>query len=229
MMPRTRVVDVFLYLPWLGAGLAACVTADRDQPATSIASSAFSAGTYSLVCRSSDGPGNSAASQGGVFEVRSGQVVLDTCLSVQAGTAPVVNPPPTARSTFGQWPPGQCRWWDRAFFSGEATLLVFRGSPPDELSTMFAESDAYVTFAVHLETINTTSGPLTVQIVDAGECEGPGAHGLCVCSHALDAQGDPLAASCSTCVASVCAFDPYCCNTFWDGICINELSGCGVD
>jgi hypothetical protein len=44
------------------------------------------------------------------------------------------------------------------------------------------------------------------------------------CRHDACSTGERLAASCSPDVADVCAADPYCCNTFWDGLCIGELS-----
>jgi hypothetical protein len=47
------------------------------------------------------------------------------------------------------------------------------------------------------------------------------------CSHGLCVEGPALEASCNGCVAYVCGFDPYCCETAWDKICIDEaLQGC---
>ena len=45
----------------------------------------------------------------------------------------------------------------------------------------------------------------------------PGSHGLCN-------PGGPLAASMDPCVANICAVDGYCCNVYWDGICMNEVA-----
>jgi hypothetical protein len=49
------------------------------------------------------------------------------------------------------------------------------------------------------------------------------------CSHATCATGSKLAASCDPCVAKICAADPYCCNTYWDSICVSEVAQfCGA-
>ncbi|HEU4536050.1 MAG TPA: hypothetical protein VFS00_18125 [Polyangiaceae bacterium] len=54
------------------------------------------------------------------------------------------------------------------------------------------------------------------------------------CGHTLCSDGPPLQAGCdappasSSCVASVCAVDPYCCNVAWDRLCVDEVtSACG--
>lgn len=48
------------------------------------------------------------------------------------------------------------------------------------------------------------------------------------CTHGLCTAGPPLDPACSTCVASVCAFDSFCCNIQWDQICIQESEAtCG--
>jgi hypothetical protein len=52
------------------------------------------------------------------------------------------------------------------------------------------------------------------------------------CSHDECVTGDPLGTNCSKCTEDVCAVDPYCCNVFWDGICVSEVDqyckkGCG--
>ncbi|EYF04639.1 peptidase, M10A/M12A subfamilie [Chondromyces apiculatus DSM 436] len=49
------------------------------------------------------------------------------------------------------------------------------------------------------------------------------------CGHDKCSQGPALnGAACGTCVQSVCAADPYCCSTYWDSICVNEVySICG--
>lgn len=46
-------------------------------------------------------------------------------------------------------------------------------------------------------------------------CPRPCAHGPCE-------VGAPLDRLCDPCVTTVCAIDPYCCNVFWDGICVDE-------
>lgn len=40
------------------------------------------------------------------------------------------------------------------------------------------------------------------------------------CNHDTCSVGDPLAPSCDTCTDTVCALDPYCCETAWDGRCV---------
>jgi hypothetical protein len=46
--------------------------------------------------------------------------------------------------------------------------------------------------------------------------------GLPDCGHGTCEEGPPLDAECGTCEASICAVDPYCCETFWDSICVDE-------
>jgi hypothetical protein len=49
------------------------------------------------------------------------------------------------------------------------------------------------------------------------------------CAHSLCTTGGPLDPTCSTCVASVCAFDSFCCAVAWDSICVNEAKAtCGI-
>ncbi len=48
------------------------------------------------------------------------------------------------------------------------------------------------------------------------------------CGHALCTQGTKLTTSCDACAATICGADPYCCNTAWDGVCVQEVgSMCG--
>ena len=42
------------------------------------------------------------------------------------------------------------------------------------------------------------------------------------CLHDATQAGPRLAQGCSECVAAVCEVDSYCCNNYWDGICVNE-------
>lgn len=51
----------------------------------------------------------------------------------------------------------------------------------------------------------------------------------CDCAHAPCDTGMALAATCDPCVAAICAADPYCCDSDWDGICVGEMATvCGV-
>lgn len=42
------------------------------------------------------------------------------------------------------------------------------------------------------------------------------------CAHPVCTSGSALSAGCSWCAAQVCAVDPYCCSTSWDGLCVGE-------
>src|SRR5690606_26813385 len=43
------------------------------------------------------------------------------------------------------------------------------------------------------------------------------------CDHDACTPGEPLAASCGSCEAAVCAADPYCCSVAWDSVCSNQV------
>jgi hypothetical protein len=43
------------------------------------------------------------------------------------------------------------------------------------------------------------------------------------CAHGTRTQGGPLVTSCDPCVFTICGADPYCCNGFWDDICVDEV------
>ncbi len=56
----------------------------------------------------------------------------------------------------------------------------------------------------------------------------PDAGGPAACTHAICATGDGLVAACDPCATKLCAADPYCCSTAWDGTCVGEVSSiCG--
>jgi len=42
------------------------------------------------------------------------------------------------------------------------------------------------------------------------------------CTRGLCAAGPPLDPECDECAALICENDPYCCDTFWDNICVNR-------
>lgn len=44
------------------------------------------------------------------------------------------------------------------------------------------------------------------------------------CAHDPCVGGNPLVPACDDCVANICAVDPFCCNVFWDGICVSEVN-----
>jgi hypothetical protein len=43
------------------------------------------------------------------------------------------------------------------------------------------------------------------------------------CAHEVCDQGTTLTPECSTCAASICAVDPFCCETGWDAFCVGEV------
>ncbi|WP_437908187.1 hypothetical protein WME95_10035 [Sorangium sp. So ce327] len=63
-------------------------------------------------------------------------------------------------------------------------------------------------------------------------CSGVCAQGVCggaACSHAPCEIGAPLAADCGGGAAELCRFDPFCCTTSWDEICVGEVPRlCGL-
>jgi hypothetical protein len=49
------------------------------------------------------------------------------------------------------------------------------------------------------------------------------------CDHPPTQPGGPLDPACDDCAEEVCGFDPYCCETEWDDICVDEAAeACGT-
>jgi hypothetical protein len=49
------------------------------------------------------------------------------------------------------------------------------------------------------------------------------------CGHSICEVGAAVSSTCDTCVVNICSRDPFCCNTSWDSICVNEVSTiCGL-
>jgi hypothetical protein len=49
------------------------------------------------------------------------------------------------------------------------------------------------------------------------------------CAHPLCQTGGALVNGCDPCVTQICAVDPFCCNTSWDGLCVNQVTSvCGL-
>ncbi len=68
-------------------------------------------------------------------------------------------------------------------------------------------------------TCSPTEDPCTCEI----DC------GMCTCAHDLCTEGSALAIGCDGCVMAICGTDPFCCTTFWDGLCVNEVTSiCGL-
>jgi hypothetical protein len=44
------------------------------------------------------------------------------------------------------------------------------------------------------------------------------------CAHSQCTTGAKLTSGCTSCVASICAVDPYCCSTAWDSICVGRVA-----
>lgn len=81
-------------------------------------------------------------------------------------------------------------------------------------------------------------GPRRVVSMDCGElgltCSLDSGTAACVgdptaTCHDACAVGPRMQPSCSDCAAAVCALDPYCCDTAWDSLCVDEAaSTCGA-
>lgn len=71
--------------------------------------------------------------------------------------------------------------------------------------------------------------PLCVAAV-ATECKSAACN--VACAHGLCKEGEGLKASCdmpSTCVATICKTDPFCCNQTWDAQCVEKVASvCGL-
>jgi hypothetical protein len=63
------------------------------------------------------------------------------------------------------------------------------------------------------------NGAFSQACVDAAKalCATP-----CNCAHGVCTAAEKLDAACDPCATAVCATDPYCCDTAWDGICVGE-------
>ncbi len=61
------------------------------------------------------------------------------------------------------------------------------------------------------------------------DCNGAAEDGCNTCAHPICMTGVALVNGCDPCVTQICAVDPFCCNTSWDGICVGEVgSVCGI-
>jgi hypothetical protein len=66
--------------------------------------------------------------------------------------------------------------------------------------------------------------PCSNPLQACGQNQGGGNNPASSCDHGTDVVGGPLSSGCSTCAATVCQADPYCCNTSWDSVCVNEAA-----
>lgn len=64
---------------------------------------------------------------------------------------------------------------------------------------------------------------------ESGDGEGVSEALSTSCSHDKCSSGIALVSSCDPCVTSICTYDPYCCSTYWDSICVAEVASiCGL-
>ncbi|MDW8251373.1 MAG: hypothetical protein RMJ98_18915, partial [Myxococcales bacterium] len=50
------------------------------------------------------------------------------------------------------------------------------------------------------------------------------------CSHGVCEQGPPLAIGCGDCSDKVCSIDAFCCQSFWDPLCVQQAESlCGLN
>jgi len=102
------------------------------------------------------------------------------------------------------------------------TLGIALTSPCNACVAMVGAVDPYCTGtawdAVCVQEVRTVCGSMRCA-ESAGSC-----------GHPLCSQGGLLAAGCdapplgASCVAKICAVDPYCCGTAWDGVCVDEVA-----
>lgn len=57
---------------------------------------------------------------------------------------------------------------------------------------------------------------------ECGDCPTDCPNG-CSCPHSICEIGDLLDAGCDSCAAQICAVDSFCCETSWDGYCVQEV------
>lgn len=78
-----------------------------------------------------------------------------------------------------------------------------------------------------------THSPARRTVSYFGCCAAPAAPPGATCAHDVCEAGEALSEGCNSCVTDICAVDPFCCETAWDGICIDEVylvcgsSACG--
>ncbi len=61
------------------------------------------------------------------------------------------------------------------------------------------------------------------------DCDGTADDGCNNCSHDICLSGAALVSNCDPCVTQICAVDSFCCDTSWDGLCVDEVGSiCGI-
>jgi hypothetical protein len=73
--------------------------------------------------------------------------------------------------------------------------------------------------AVSEEPVAESPGAIQGQQGQHGQNNGNGN----ACAHPRCEIGDPLDADCHPCVEDICAVDSFCCDVYWDGLCVSEV------
>ncbi len=106
--------------------------------------------------------------------------------------------------------------WALAAYGGAST---FTSGPGRMLFRVGLMNDARNVIVESKDHLGYSAGTTTASWTQVRKV--PGSHGLCN-------PGGPLASSMDPCVANICAADSYCCNNWWDGICVHEVESiCG--
>jgi hypothetical protein len=105
--------------------------------------------------------------------------------------------------------PGYVRSYHQVWNNGNGSCYAVNWASPDP-------SDCMVRVHIH-DAAWFGYGDCNVQ-VEATPAPAP------ACAHGRCSTGAALNSGCDSCVSSICAVDPYCCNTYWDSICVNEVS-----
>jgi hypothetical protein len=116
-------------------------------------------------------------------------------------------------SVFGNVTPG----WAIAGYGANATTT----SGPGRMLSRIRDSGPRSVLVTSRDVAQSSGGSITPHWSEVRRV--PNSHGLCT-------EGGKLAASMDPCVATICApgVDPYCCNNFWDSICVGEVTSvCG--
>jgi subtilisin family serine protease len=75
----------------------------------------------------------------------------------------------------------------------------------------------------------TIEAGATVALSDGFKVESGGQLTVRTCAHSLCQTGVRLTTGCHDCVSTICAADPFCCNTEWDAICVARVAtDCGL-
>jgi hypothetical protein len=106
--------------------------------------------------------------------------------------------------------------WSLASLGGEATTtsgpgrMLFRIGTDESARTVIVQSKDH---------LGASAGQTTASWNEVRRV--PTSHGTC-------SQGPALASTMDACVANVCAADPHCCQTWWDGACVAKVTSiCG--